>query len=221
MDYYDILGVNKEASKDQIKKAYRKKASKLHPDKGGDEKEFKQLAKAYNILSDDQQRAYYNKIGKEKETETIENMAISNLMKMFASKLEEIISNAGKFTYDIIGRMKDAIKMTAPKFDQNVNDLKTDIKTLKRLKKKFKHKKKKITPANIFEGIINQSIQQKENEIELHKREKKINKMMLKILDEYEFDVDKAEEQYGMLDALMSGEQVKIKYKHTGLTSLL
>jgi len=51
-DYYNILGVNKSASSDEIKKAYRSMAMKHHPDRGGDEAKFKQISEAYEILSD-------------------------------------------------------------------------------------------------------------------------------------------------------------------------
>lgn len=52
-DYYDILGVSKSASQDEIKKAFRKLAHKYHPDKsGGDEARFKEMNEAYGTLSD-------------------------------------------------------------------------------------------------------------------------------------------------------------------------
>lgn len=60
MDYYNILGVAKNASQDEIKKAYRKLASKHHPDKGGDTKKFQDLQTAYAVLSDPQKRAEYD-----------------------------------------------------------------------------------------------------------------------------------------------------------------
>ena len=50
MDYYSTLGVGKNATDDDIKKAYRKLAMKHHPDKGGDEAEFKKINEAYDIL---------------------------------------------------------------------------------------------------------------------------------------------------------------------------
>lgn len=63
-DYYDILGVDKNASQDEIKKAYRKKAHKYHPDKeGGDEEKFKEVNKAYQVLSDEQKRQKYDQFG--------------------------------------------------------------------------------------------------------------------------------------------------------------
>lgn len=63
-DYYDILGVSKSASADELKRAYRKLAMKHHPDKhGGDDKEFKEVAEAYEVLKDDQKRAQYDQFG--------------------------------------------------------------------------------------------------------------------------------------------------------------
>ena len=63
-DYYKILGVERSASEDEIKKAYRKLAHKYHPDKsGGDEKKFKEINEAYQILSDKQKRTQYDQFG--------------------------------------------------------------------------------------------------------------------------------------------------------------
>ena len=62
-DYYDILGVKKDASADEIKKAFRKKAVELHPDKGGDEKAFKEVNEAYEVLSDKEKRKQYDMFG--------------------------------------------------------------------------------------------------------------------------------------------------------------
>ena len=60
MDYYSILGVSKNASQDEIKKAYRKLAMQHHPDKGGDEEKFKQVSTAYDTLSDPGKRSEYD-----------------------------------------------------------------------------------------------------------------------------------------------------------------
>lgn len=66
-DYYEVLGVGKSASKDEIKKAYRKVALKYHPDRNPDDKEaedkFKEAAEAYEVLSDDQKKARYDRFG--------------------------------------------------------------------------------------------------------------------------------------------------------------
>ena len=66
-DYYEILGVDKKATAEEIKKAYRKKAIQYHPDKNPGDKEaeekFKEAAEAYDVLSNPDKRARYDRFG--------------------------------------------------------------------------------------------------------------------------------------------------------------
>ena len=62
-DYYKILGVDRNASEAEIKKAFRRLAAKHHPDKGGDEARFKEINEAYEVLSDPEKRKLYDQFG--------------------------------------------------------------------------------------------------------------------------------------------------------------
>jgi curved DNA-binding protein CbpA len=60
MDHYQTLGVAKNATPDEIKKAYRKLAAQHHPDRGGDTAQFQKIQQAYDILSDPAKRAQHD-----------------------------------------------------------------------------------------------------------------------------------------------------------------
>jgi curved DNA-binding protein len=63
MDYYDCLGVSRNASEKELKKAYKKQSMKHHPDRGGDEEEFKKVNEAYTVLSNPEKKAMYDQYG--------------------------------------------------------------------------------------------------------------------------------------------------------------
>jgi molecular chaperone DnaJ len=63
-DYYQILGVSKDAPEEEIRKAFHKLAHKYHPDKGGDEKKFKEINEAYQTLSNKEKRVQYDRFGR-------------------------------------------------------------------------------------------------------------------------------------------------------------
>src|SRR3954462_10955202 len=62
-DYYEVLGVGKSASADEIKKAFRRQAVQHHPDRGGDEAKFKEVNEAYEVLKDPSKRQRYDQFG--------------------------------------------------------------------------------------------------------------------------------------------------------------
>jgi len=62
-DYYEVLGVKKDASADEIKKAFRRAAVEHHPDRGGDEAKFKEINEAYEVLKDTEKRKRYDQFG--------------------------------------------------------------------------------------------------------------------------------------------------------------
>lgn len=101
-DYYDVLGVEKSASADEIKRAYRKLAMKYHPDrvsesdKNDAELRFKEASEAYEVLSDESKRARYDQMGHagvSGQTQNYQNMDVGDIFSMF----EEMFSGGFGF----------------------------------------------------------------------------------------------------------------------------
>lgn len=119
IDYYEILGVEKNASKDEIKKAFRTLARKYHPDVNKEpdaEEKFKQIGKAYEILSDDEKRSVYDRYGED----GVQQQGYSSQFDFGFGGLDEIFSSFfGDFGFG--GRPKD------PNAPRRGDDLRLDL----------------------------------------------------------------------------------------------
>jgi len=103
-DYYAILGVSRDADKDELKKAYRRLAIQYHPDRNPGNKEaeerFKEIAEAYDVLSDPEKRELYDKYGEAglrgRGFEVDPNDLFSQFMDMFGGGLEDLFGFGGR-----------------------------------------------------------------------------------------------------------------------------
>jgi molecular chaperone DnaJ len=110
-DYYEILGVAKSASQDEIKKAYRQMAMKYHPDRNPNDKDaehkFKEAAEAYEVLSDGDKRARYDRFGHQgmrfgQDVHDFQNVNINDIFSMFGDVFSQ--SFGGSMFGDFFGR---------------------------------------------------------------------------------------------------------------------
>jgi curved DNA-binding protein CbpA len=94
MNHYETLGVPKSAKPDAIKRAYRKRASKAHPDKGGNAEEMKSLNKAYAILSDDSLRSQYDATGEDPRERPEDEIILTMISEAFTAMLQQDVQRA-------------------------------------------------------------------------------------------------------------------------------
>ena len=186
MNHYETLGVNPSATPEDIKKAFKAKAKKVHPDAGGNTQEFQKIQRAYQVLEDPTKKAQYDQFGEAGE-QSIERQAEANLTQMFVQALES--GNIARL--DIVEEVRNSIFQGLKKFEEKSKRAheKADKfrDAIKRLKKK--------SPGNSFltaaieaqiEACINQS---KACAFEMEKGEK-----MVEMIDDYEWVVDKEPE---------------------------
>lgn len=108
-DLYDVLEVNKDATQEDIKKAYRRKAAKSHPDVGGDSEEFKVLTTAFEVLSDSTRRKQYDETGHTERPSTTEPEDI--LIMFFNQVVEDLLASEQLAEHvDLVGETRSKIK---------------------------------------------------------------------------------------------------------------
>lgn len=216
---YDILGVARDATSEQIKAAFRRQAQRYHPDRGddGDSEFFIKVTDAFRILSNPKTRKQYDRAGKVKRKETNRiNSAIKNCQSMFLSALNDWRVDSGEF--DVFDALVDNVKQNMKQAEKNIKGFKEDIKRMKALKKRIKPKNKKGTEI-LFEGVLTDRIYGRQDDIERQQEELEIGKIMIDLFkdvtmegvkklsnDIEEFDEDgdmvEEEEDYGESDLL-------------------
>jgi curved DNA-binding protein CbpA len=186
MDLYETLGVKKDATKAQIKKAYRKKANVHHPDKGGDQEEFKALVVAYNILYDDDKRKRYD----EGETaESITKTALSEdqqILALVLSLFVQVVALTDVKVTNIPHVMRLNIDKSIQEFSNMINNQQAHINKFKAVIHRIKSK----SQENVFVAAATQQINNSEREIAKIKDQQKIGVGAKKFLEAYSYEVD-------------------------------
>ena len=194
MDLYQDLGVSKNAPKAEIKKAYRKKAMKLHPDrKGGDPEKFHSIQRAYDVLGDDARRAHYDATGEEGKADT-QGALIQRLAALFM----HFVETADVDHADIVVLMREALRDGKNKTLQALQQQHKKIERYERTKKRLK---KNGDGENLLAQLIDGQISIVQRGIELGKSEIGVVEELIKMVDGYSYAAD-AGSQYATFQGI-------------------
>lgn len=154
MNPYQTLNVPRDATDDEIKQAYKQEAKRTHPDKGGDEETFKNVSRAFALLSNPEKRRYYDEHGEEKGNDlSPEQKAIQITQELVAQIIENIDPTDLPYT-DVIGKMRTAVENNLAKLRKERSSQLKDIERLKKTKEAFDKRLKVKDGKNMFEMHI-------------------------------------------------------------------
>ncbi|MFW9872692.1 MAG: DnaJ domain-containing protein [Candidatus Thorarchaeota archaeon] len=179
LNYYVILGVDKYASKEEIRKAYKKIAKKHHPDKnnGKESEEFINAKKAYDILSDDAKRIEYDANGKIEEVKNEATQVLDLIIETFDFVFNELYKfyERDKKERDIIEYCKEWLKDAIIKHEQEIEEFKRKLEYIEKIERSVVNDNKNKTKTMEFvfnhkKQSLNFAIYDTKNKIEITKK---------------------------------------------------
>lgn len=183
MSHYETLGVPKNASRDDVRKAYRKKAQKHHPDKGGKPDEFFPIQRAYDVLNDPMRREHYDATGDDTQEPDIRGMALQNIGALFI----QIVEQEDVDHTNIVGAMRDAFKKAQAAEQLQLVELRRSIVKREKALKRVRHKG---AGPNILEQMLNSDIAQRKQKMDAIEQKGLLFEEVFRVLKEYEYATD-------------------------------
>lgn len=183
MTLYDDLGVSKNADRATIKRAYRKRAQKLHPDRPeGNAERFHQITRAYDVLYDDARRAHYDQTGQDGQEDKQ-----GDLMRRLAALFMQLVEQHDVDRTDIVLLMRQAMQNAKQSTAASIGKAEKQISKYERAKKRLK---KNGGGENLFTQMLDGQIVNARRGIEMAKAEmEKIDEMLLIVAD-YKYAAD-------------------------------
>jgi len=182
INLYDILGLSKNASFDEIKAKYKSLAQQHHPDKeGGDPDLFKKIKHAYEVLSDPINRKKYDTTGYYNQGPNIQTEALDQLSRLFFN----LIPNINADIDDLVLIMKNESRREKDNVNNNINTCNGYIEKLNKIINKIK--KKKDGGENFLKMFAESQLKMRINELQNFKRQIEVLDIVIEILEDYQY----------------------------------
>ena len=181
INLYDILGLSKDASSEEIKAKYKSLAQQHHPDKGGDPDLFKKIKHAYEILSDPINRKKYDTTGYYEYGPSIRTEALDKLSQLFFN----LIPNINADIDDLVLIMKNESRREKDNVNNNINTCNGYIEKLNKIINKIK--KKKDDGENLLKMFAENQLKMRMNELQNFNRQIEVLDIVIEILEDYQY----------------------------------
>lgn len=190
-DLYETLGVGRGASAEEIKRGYRKKAMRSHPDRGGTKEAFHAVQKAYEVLSDPARKGNYDRTGDDQpRVDSIDGRAVSELGNLIVQAIER---SGDPERADLLGEIKSSINVALAQAHESISGMKKRIDKFERCAKRAKRKK---AGANLIEQMMIGQANILRNAILLAEDRIAVGEKMLEVLAEYSYEYER-KQAYG------------------------
>lgn len=181
---YEILGIDKGADSGTVKKAYRKKAQKLHPDKEeGDKEQFQELVAAYEVLIDDARRKKYDETGDIGSKVSDDSEALRSLVAVIFGLIDKVDDvRYVNLIEEAKGLVQEGLRVQAERIVELEESIKVREEVNRRLKKKEGH--------NVLADALQSDMEKRKQGVVAMRDNLDTGKALVAMLDEYEYQAD-------------------------------
>ena len=155
---YDILGIKKDASKDQIKKAHRNGVKENHPDKGGNKEKFQEIQLAYDVLGNDKKRDHYDATGETEIKDEFQQRFTSFILEVLIPEIEK----SDDLNIDLIGH---GIAVLRDELKKSNDAVKEYNKHVEKIEKSILRVSKEKEGINFLSMMIEEKVRQYKSKI--------------------------------------------------------
>lgn len=183
-DLYEEIGVGKDADREEIKGAFRHRAKKLHPDVGGDADEFAALVLAYNVLSDDEKRAFYDETGEVRSA----NFEEEGARQVLVSEMIEVLSATSDYGREpLVENMRERLEEQQERGKAKLRACEAVIKNLIMVSERLKYKGE---GQSHLHAVLENKKRETEGAIKSVQVKLRMLGLALTLLEDYEFSAD-------------------------------
>lgn len=207
-DLYDILGIDKDADENEIRKAYHEKSKENHPDKGGDHEVFVKISFAYSVLSDPDKRKEYDSYGTTSNTSEKEKAAVNLVKSIISNTISENCAMEGRVQFGtsragiagIARTMNNVIKRQIAETKKVISNTEMTIEKLEKQVNKTRLKKKAKWKVDLYDSVIHEIIEQARDHKAKAENHLSMLELAMEIASDYEDVVISAKKQNMMLN---------------------
>jgi curved DNA-binding protein CbpA len=195
VDHYEALGVPRGASREEVKRAYRKRAQRTHPDKtGGDAQAFGAVQRAWDVLGDDAKRSRYDR-GEETGAHepTLEERVLREVAAIVINAVQTCPDPA---SYDILGDCAGGVRQKIEHFKREISDAEKRAKRLKDCQRRIKRKNGR---PNVISAMLDGQLAALARAIAAKRSDIELCEHVVVALGEYTYQVDAGASRYAQV----------------------